>query len=271
MSLKELVDYFNTKFEREHHCEFQPFLLKNDQVLGTFGVAKLKTEFIPIKRFCNNGGIVGFATKTIASTDEVQKIKIFNLKKLARKSWNNSLHIPSEVSFDRLCRTVHLLNYLALAKESNFLMTEVDPQHILGLSYNHGLYFEEVISYAGLKINEVIISINVNAIQLNYPKLLQGLHNYRRRGYPIALNIGHLNATNPMLLFALEFIKIFSPEYIIVRSYTMNNEVVKLFNTLKDLMKDSGGKIILQGTEKGNQRFIIEMAELMPELYSMNS
>ncbi len=264
MLLKELVDHFNNKFEQQHRCNFQPFLLKNNQILGVFGIKQIKTEFIPVKKIFNYDFIAGYTAKTIVSTHEEKETKIVNLHKMQIKLSNKQIQMLSVISFDRVCRTVHLLNYLGLVDKKSFLITQIDPQHILGLSDNHGLYFEEVIAYAGLKTKDIIVSVNINGLQLHYPKLIKGLNNYRRRGYPIALVIDYLMISNQNLL-VLEFIKMSLPEYIIINSGTENNtllhisqDFLNLLSKLKGLVNVIEGKIIMQGIEKYHQTMIAE-------------
>ncbi len=264
MSLAELVDHFNNKFEQQHHCNFQPFLLKDNQILGVFGVKQVKTEFIPVKKRVKYDVIAGYSARSKVSIVEGKDTKIINLKKLSIKLSNKQIQMPSVVSFDRVCRTVHLLNYLALVDKKKFLITKVDPQHILGLSDNHGLYFEEIIAYAGLKTQDIIVSVNINGLQLHYPKLLKGLNNYRQRGYPIALVIDCLLSNQNLLV--LEFIKMFLPEYIIIDSNVENNTLLNisqdflhLLGKLKGLVNVIEGKIIMQGIKAYQQMEIAEI------------
>jgi EAL domain-containing protein (putative c-di-GMP-specific phosphodiesterase class I) len=265
MSLQQLVDHFNNNFEQERQCDFRPFVLKDNQVTGIFGIAHIKSEFIPIRTLFNTDVIAGYAAQAFASTDEVRQVKTAKIKKLLTKTLNKPAHVPSIVSFDRLCRTVHLLNYLALAKHSHFLVTEVDPRHILGVPYNHGAYFEQVIVHAGLKTQDVVISMTITGVhQLHYPQLLKGLTNYRDCGYKIALNLGYLLAADK----AIELIKQLSPDYIIVNSPNENYSQLGLesillesYNHLRELMSAIGGKVIMQHIEQPEQIIMAKMAK----------
>jgi hypothetical protein len=112
---------------------------------------------------------------------------------LALNSADTYIHFESVINFDRLARTVHMLNYLPLAQSNKVLFLEVDPRHILGIKKDHGAYFETVIEQCGLTTQNTVI---VLAITNNYVKyndaLIRGLSNYRQRGYQIALRFDHL-------------------------------------------------------------------------------
>ncbi len=265
MSLQQLVDHFNHNFAQERQCDFRPFVLKDNQVTGIFGIAHLKSEFTPIRTLFNTDVIAGYAAQAFASTDEVRQVKTAKIKKLLTKTLNKPAHVPSIVSFDRLCRTLHVLNYLALAQHSHFLITEVDPRHILGIPYNHGAYFEQVIVYAGLKTQNIVISMTITGVhQLHYPQLLKGLNNYRECGYKIALSLGYLLTADK----AIELIKQLSPDYIIVNSpnenYTqlgLESILLESYNYLRELMTAIGGQVIMQHIEQPGQIIMAKMAK----------
>lgn len=257
MLLQQLVEHFNHSFAQEHDCDFQPFVLNNRRVTGLFGIAQISSQFTPIHTPANSQVIAGYAAKAVISNDENRKVKI---DKLLTKTLNKPAHVRSIVSFDRLCRTVNLLNYLELASYYNFLITEVDPRHILSISYNHGAYFEEVIVYSGLKTQNVVISMTIEGVhQEHYPQLLQGLKNYRECGYQIALNIGHLISADKMLTFINQL----APDYVIVAaphesyaSLTANSSLITALQNLKKLIGSLAGKTILQNVTQPEQALI---------------
>ncbi len=260
MSLEQLVDHFNTKFTQEHQCDFRPFLLKQNSVTAIFGIAHLKSEFSPIRVVFDTDLIAGYAVKLITSNNTVKPIKSVKIKKLLEKTLNKPAHVPSIITFDRLCRTMHLLNYRALANQHNFLIADVDPRHILGVPYNHGAYFEQVIIQAGLKTQNVIISMSTTGThQLHYPQLLKGLNNYRECGYKIALNIGYMISADK----TINLIKQLRPDYIIVKTpnenyleLTGHSVLLSSLTYLRGLMTYLGGKIIMQQVESPEQIFI---------------
>lgn len=251
MTLQQLVEHFNDNFVREHECDFRPFFLNNHKVTGIFGIAHITSQFTPVHTLYGAHLIEGYAAQAIASTDEMQSVKTAKINKLLEKTLNKPAHVPSIVSFDRLCRTVNLLNYLALAHNNNFLITEVDPRHILSIPYGHGMYFEDVIVYSGLKTQNVVISMTTTGIhQEHYQQLLQGLNNYRECGYKIALNIGHLISSDK----TISFINQLSPDYVIVSApFNLNSSLIIALRNLKETTTSLGGKIILKNVKQPEQ------------------
>lgn len=257
MSLQQLVDHFNDTFAQEHQCNFHPFVLNNNKVTGVFGIAHINSKFTPIHTAYDFHLIEGYAAQAIASTEEKSQIKTAKVNRLLEKTLNKPGHVRSIISFDRLCRTVNLLNYLPLANNNNFLITEVDPYHILSIPYNHGAYFEEIIVYSGLKTQNVVISMTITGVhELHYPQLLKGLNNYRECGYKIALNIGRLISADKTILFINQL----SPDYVIVtapnESYSclsLNSSLMAALQHLKELTASLGGQIMLQDVNKPEQ------------------
>lgn len=259
MSLQQLVEHFNDNFEREHDCDFRPFFLNDEhKVTGMFGVAHITSQFTPLHTVYDTVLIEGgYAAQAIVSTDKMPPIKTAKINRLLEKTLNKPAHVRSIVTFDRLSRTVNLLNYLELAGKDNFLITEVDPRHILSIPYNHGVYFEEIIRYTGLKTENVVISMTLTGVhQEHYPQLLQGLKNYRERGYKIALNIGHLISADK----TISFINQLYPDFVIVtapndsyNSLNLNSSLMTALHHLKELTSLSAAKTIFKDVTNAEQ------------------
>jgi EAL domain-containing protein (putative c-di-GMP-specific phosphodiesterase class I) len=256
MLLQQLVEHLNNTFELEHECDFRPFLLNKNKVTGIFGLAHITSKFSPVRILASPHLTAGYASQAIASTDNICQVKNAKLKRLLTKTLNKPAYVRSIVSFDRLCRTLNLLNYLELA-ENNFLITEVCPRHILSVPYNHGAYFEEIIVRSGLKTQNVVISMTIGGVHPeHYPKLLRGLKNYRECGYQIALNIGHLISADK----TIALINQLSPDYVIVAApneicsnLSDNSSLIAALRRLKELTTSLDGQTILQEVKQFKQ------------------
>ena len=75
----------------------------------------------------------------------------------------NPADFQSIINLDRLCRTIHMLNYLIYSHNGGMLFLDVDPRHILGIQQDHGAYFEEIIIKCGLATRNVVISMTINS------------------------------------------------------------------------------------------------------------
>lgn len=93
----------------------------------------------------------------------------------------------SVVHFDRLCRTLHALNFLAQRRHAGgYLQLSVHPRHLLAVPGKHGLVFEAVLKRCGLAPDDIVLELATGRI-LDDQHLAGAVHNYRQRGYRIAL------------------------------------------------------------------------------------
>lgn len=97
------------------------------------------------------------------------------------------------IGFDRACRTVHMLNYIAAAPAASSLLSlNVHPKLLTGVRATHGAAFERILHYYSVPTQRVILEIPVQPF--NDDKWLAGvIDNYRYHGYHVAVDLG-LNA-----------------------------------------------------------------------------
>ena len=238
MPLQQLVEYFNDRLEQEHNSGFRPFILENRQVHALFGPIKIGSTLSPIQRATDPSQIIGHSAQLSVAANPSQRLNTSEL--------NGFLELPaaeigdtqSIISFDRLSRAVHMLNYLPQAHLDELLFLDVDPRHILGVKEDHGAYFEEVIIKCGLQTANVAIAMTVNNVYARFfQALLKGLHNYQKRGYRLLLKFDHCQLDKA----AIELISRASPDFIGLSAHNFNrtrdsNLIDKLhqFNLLAD-------------------------------------
>jgi EAL domain-containing protein (putative c-di-GMP-specific phosphodiesterase class I) len=190
MALIDLIEYFNDRFEREHKANYRPLILENNLVSGLFGQLKISSIFSPLRESANVKNVSGHSVKIKVSATESPCLHSYELENLKLNS--GDAVFESVINFDRLTRTVHMLNYLPLAQSNKVLFLEVDPRHILGIKKDHGAYFEAVIEQCGLTTKNTVIVLSVTSNYVKYnDALIRGLSNYRQRGYQIALRFDH--------------------------------------------------------------------------------
>ncbi|MDD5271817.1 MAG: hypothetical protein PHU14_03770 [Methylovulum sp.] len=254
MPLQQLVNHFNDRFANEHHSSLHPFILDNNRVSGLFGPIRISSSFTPVRSAENYEVLTGhIAQLTVAPYDGVQHS--------ARDAQKSAVDFQSIINLDRLSRTVHMLNYLPFSHLGGVLFLDVDPRHVLGVTSNHGAYFEEVIAKCGLATKNVVISIAVNNFYaLHHDELLEGLQNYRQRGYKIALNIGHLYSANGLV----DLITKVSPDYVRVNAPGSGQGDLDVqitwpsaLSSLKELVDLVGGQTVLQQVDEKEQAFIV--------------
>ena len=247
MPLQNLVEYFNDRLGREHRSSFRPFVLEEGKVSGLFGPIRIDSSFVPLRQTLKPTMIVGHTAQITVVPNKTQHLYANEIETLLANNSIPANDFESIINFDRLSRTVHMLNYLTLSHLEGALFLEVDPRHILGIKQDHGAYFEEVIAQCGLETKNVVIILSVNSQYARYyQELINGLDNYRRRGYQISLKFDYLAQESQ----AFDLIAKISPNYVSLSARNMENIVhedtilVKL-HQLKARVASVGGQGIL--------------------------
>ncbi len=190
MPLQQLVEYFNDRLELEHNNGFRPFLLQDGCVYGLFGPVRIASVLTPIRETLRSAHVIGHAAQLSVAASPAQHLQGRELENLLAFPPDQNTGADSIISFDRLSRTVHMLNYLPQAHLDELLFLDVDPRHVIGIKEDHGAYFEEIIVKCGLQTSNVAITLTINSAYARfYPSLLKGLQNYQSRGYRLALKL----------------------------------------------------------------------------------
>ena len=251
MALIDLVEYFNDRFEREHKANYRPLILEDNRVSGLFGQLKVSSSFSPLRHITNVNNVSGHSVKIKVSANESPYLHNYELENLTLNANDTYIHFESIINFDRLARTVHMLNYLPFAKSDKVLFLEVDPRHILGIKKDHGAYFETIIEQCGLTTHNTVIVLAVTSSYVKYNEaLIRGLSNYRQRGYQIALRFDHLISDN----HAHELIAKLTPDYVSLSARQIEtantHNALKKLQALKHVIASTQGKGILRQIDR---------------------
>ncbi len=218
MPLQQLVEYFNDRLEQEHKNTSRAFTLQDGAAQALFGPLRIGSRLKPVRCVDALEITVGsYAQLTVNVSEEQLPPLLAENSPLAGDIGGNPPY-QSVIDFDRLARTVHMLNFLPQAHLEELLFLDVDPRHILGVKSDHGAYFEEIIHKCGLHTGNIVIVLTVDQDYLRlYPILLKGLENYQRRGYRLALKFtaGSLDKTSQTFInrAAADFIGLQAPDH----------------------------------------------------------
>lgn len=92
------------------------------------------------------------------------------------------------VYLDRLCRTLHALNYLQQSRSgAGLLFLNIEPRHVRAVGSGHGLVFETILKRCGLSPERIIFELRAGDITGD-AALVEALAAYRSRGYRIAID-----------------------------------------------------------------------------------
>jgi len=248
MPLQQLVEHFNYRLGFNDPGSSGPFVFKNGVVHGLYGPIQIGSVLSPVRLTEDPAQIAGYSAKQQLTNSPAEPLYRDDIEHLLDHPLTPSIDTLSILSFDRLSRTVHMLNYLLLPTqaETDTLFLDVDPRHILGVKENHGVYFEEIIVRCGLETRNVAITVPVNPAYARFQQQLnQGLENYRRRGYQIALKFDYaaLGQHADQLIQALE------PNYVSLAANSLDTirdaraaEKLRQWNAL---VRSIGGRSIL--------------------------
>jgi EAL domain-containing protein (putative c-di-GMP-specific phosphodiesterase class I) len=247
MPLSDLVEYFNQRISSEQGLIRPPLSVRAGMVEGRFGELRLASEFQPIHHAGAGNRVVGHdavlqAFDSDARPDALERI----------------LHDPDVgniINLDRLCRTIHMLNYLPVAQEENHLFLQVHPRHVLGVKRDHGAYFEEVIFRCGLQARRVVITVPVTPLYDRQLKLLlEGLKNYQNRGYGTAITFDGTANEQFIERYFIEFLYRVTPDFVRLDSSFFSalkkeTEEIRRKTTLLSVIHGMDTQLLVEGIQ----------------------
>jgi len=248
MPLQQLVEHFNYRLGLNDRDSSRPFVFQNGAVHGRYGPIQIGSVLSPVRLTEEPARIVGYTAHQSLTNSPAEPLYRDDIEHLLDHPLAPSIDTLSILNFDRLSRTVHMLNYLLLPAqaETNTLFLDVDPRHILGVKENHGVYFEEIIVRCGLETRNVAITVRVNPAYARFQQQLnQGLENYRRHGYQIALKFDYA-ALGPQ---ANHLIQALEPNYVSLSADSLDKvreaRAPEKLRQLNTLVRSIGGLSIL--------------------------
>ena len=156
------------------------------------------------------------------------------------------------VYFDRLCRTVHALNFARLARPNDLLFLNVGGSHLLNvLGGTHGDIFETLLRHCGLKPHQVVLEIIESRID-DLGRLVEAVAAYQQRGYRVAIDDFGCQHSNFDRLWQL------SPDVVkLDRSLILQSEINprarKILPKLVEIIHDLGAQVVCEGIETPSQ------------------
>jgi EAL domain-containing protein (putative c-di-GMP-specific phosphodiesterase class I) len=155
------------------------------------------------------------------------------------------------VFLDRLCRTVHALNFLLQSKASknggSDLYLNIHARHLLHVASAHGQTFEEILRRCGLAPAQVVLEIQESAIEDSH-RLGDAVANYRERGYRIAIDGFGREHSNFDRLWQLspDIVKI--DRSLVVRA-AEDARVRRVLPKVVEIAQELGGHTVAEGIE----------------------
>lgn len=150
------------------------------------------------------------------------------------------------VKFDRVCRTLHVLNFRQIYAETGLLFLNVHPQLLISVNA-HGKVFERILHAHSVPTDRVVIEIPESLVDQD-KQLVEAVENYRDRGYKIAIDSFGRKHSNLDRLWKLspEFVKL---DLSIIQEAERNARVRRILPRLVDIIRDLGAQPVIEGIE----------------------
>lgn len=175
MPLTELALYFNNI----HPAGDSALFPSGQRMEAWFREYFLGSLFEPIIELASNRIVGHQATLTVRDPDG-QALSRDQAYALCRDS-------DEVVLLDRLCRTLHALNFLSQRQHAGgFLLLPVHPRHLLAIPCQHGLVFEALLRRCGLAAEDIVLEIGAHPL-LAEERLGTAVASYRQRGYRVSI------------------------------------------------------------------------------------
>ena len=156
------------------------------------------------------------------------------------------------VAFDRLARTLHLINFISGPAPRGRLHLNVHPR-LLGEVTQHGVVFEEILHSVSWSLSQVTLEFQKGEASYgDFAQLQRAVNNYRRRGYGIALDdFGDypLRQLDGLLSLAPDVVKLGWQQL-----SGSSASARKGLGTLVGLLHEQGAQVVVKGIETADQR-----------------
>ncbi len=251
MSLAALTKELGARFQMEGGLTDSPLQERNGRVEGQFGELRLSSVFGRLRSAACPLLVEGLQAGLRVYADGDSPSSALDVFAAAQDT-------VAVINLDRLCRTLHLLNFLPLAHEAPRLFLYVNPHHVTGVKSNHGAYFEDMLARCGLGPERVVISVTLgHGAGRQSPALRQGLENYRARGYQLALQLKPrpgVEAVN------FDLLRDTRPQYLLLphglgrsaSSAELRERRLRL-SSLTAIAHDLGAQVAVEGIETASQ------------------
>lgn len=178
MPLTDLVRYFNAADRAGDGMLY----LEDGRAAAWHCGLRLRSRFEPIVALPTLA-VVGHRASLVAERDDGSPLA-------AADAYAACTSPEAIVHFDRLCRTLHALNFLRQQRHAGgYLQLAVHPRHVLAVPGQHGLVYEAILRRCGLAPEDIVLEIDpgrLARLSSMPPQLAPALAGYRQRGYRLA-------------------------------------------------------------------------------------
>lgn len=181
-STRTALEHYLHTLSRDAGGDHALWATPDGHVAGRFMRSSLSSVFQPVRRLDDD---------TLAGHEAF--IRSFDATGGDLSPWNlfaNAADDDALIELDRLCRTLHVLNYFGRADETGSLFLNVHGRLMLAVGEDHGSAFGRVLSALKIERRKVVIE-SPEAMTSDFAMLAYVMLNYRYNGYRIGVNLLH--------------------------------------------------------------------------------
>jgi EAL domain-containing protein (putative c-di-GMP-specific phosphodiesterase class I) len=150
------------------------------------------------------------------------------------------------VQFDRVSRTLHVLNFRQIYAENGLLFLKVHPKLLTSVNA-HGKVFEFILHTNSVPTNRVVIEIQEGLIEQDR-QLSEAIDNYRERGYRIAIDgfgspQSHIDR---LWKFTPDYVKLNSS---LIQQAESNDRIRKALSGLVNIIRSVDAQPVINGID----------------------
>lgn len=150
------------------------------------------------------------------------------------------------VPFDRVSRTLHVLNFKQIYAENDLIFLNVHPKLLISVNA-HGKVFERILHSHAVPTERVVIEIQESLIEQDR-QLIDAILNYQDKGYRIAIDrFGNTQShINRLWDLAVDFVKL---DLKLIQRSEQDVRVRRALPALIKLIKEVGAEAVVTGIE----------------------
>jgi EAL domain-containing protein (putative c-di-GMP-specific phosphodiesterase class I) len=245
-----LIKTLNEKMQDALLHDFQEHLIpgKACQYFGRYRGFHLESVFQPL--VANEGAILGYEALLRPSLGRTLQVETQFVFQYIEKT-------GGLVVFDRICRTLHLLNFLPFSSGRDLLFIHVHPA-LLSRVDSHGKVFESILQSLSVPPDRVVIELEESAPE--EPFLLdKALRNFRRSGFKIAISDFGKERSDFKRLWRIspDFVKLHNS---ILHTAVNDEKARRSLPKLVELIHQSESVAVIQGVDTPEQLAVAEQS-----------
>ena len=224
----------------------EPFIQKEaGRVSGRYGNIRLGSGFQPIFSLAHRRavGYEALLRPQAADGSPLSPLAVFGMAQDEAES----------VFLDRLCRVIHVLNFMAQADDVSWLFLNVDPR-VTVYGKHHGTFFTEMLKRHQIAPHRVVVEILEGQIQ-DESLLVDAAEYYKELGCLVAIDdfgAGHSN---------FERIWRIKPHIVkldrsIITQAVADRTVRRIVPNLVNLVHEAGSMVLMEGIETEEEAMI---------------